>query len=563
MTTAPGYLLDTGQAWVDLHDFRATVAQARQAFAEGRPADAARLADQALLLRQGPLLGGTMGEHMAAEATRLEELLIAAEELRADAHLAAGTGAGIVPGLMALVADHPLRENLRAQLMAALHQAGQAAAAMDVYRQGHTILSEQLGVSPGSRLRAGYAAVLRGAGGGERPAPPGRDRWQVGRQLPADIGDFVGRGAELAAVEVVLAHDRPGTAPSVCVVSGLAGIGKTALAIRAAHLGSARYPDGQLYADLGTATSAEVAARMLRATGVPSAEVPASAQERAALLRSRLAGRRVLLVLDNVRTPEQLSALLPGGPGCAVLATSRVQLTSVPGALHVTLGALPGGEAAEMLITVANRTVGEADREHAREVAELCGGMPLAIRAAAARLVSRPHWTVGVLAGWLRPESSRFDRLASAELDVRRSIARSVDGLPALTRFALRTLSGLRLTRIPASVVATAVGLEDADDVLESLVTNHLIDFVSRGSPGQAQYAIPDLVRLYAWEAAEREDSVEGRFGRPQAFPDGVPSHSSLWGTWRRCAFGSPHCTGRGVLSANPPHASSPPSAPA
>ncbi|HET6703863.1 transcriptional regulator, partial [Amycolatopsis sp.] len=343
----PGYRLHVEPEELDLLVFRAAVADGRRA---ADPVVAAGHYRRALALWRGPVLAGLHVPRLDADVARLESERLAVFEDCVDAELTAGRHGELTGELRAMITEHPLRERLAAQLMIALHRAGQQGSALEVYRRLRKTLIEELGVEPGAEARRVHAAVLRG----EDPVPRLPPAvWPV-CQLPPDIGDFTGREAELAELTGVLGA---GNGVPVAVLSGEPGAGKSTLAVRAAHRLRARFPDGQLYVPLADRDIGEVLADLLRALGVPGPAVPDDVRARAAVFRGRLTDRRVLVVLDDAVDPEHVRTLLPGTPGCAVLVTSRRRLSGLAGAHRLAVGPLSGVDAAELLRRLAGARV--------------------------------------------------------------------------------------------------------------------------------------------------------------------------------------------------------------
>ncbi len=352
------------------------------------------------------------------------------------------------------------------------------------------------------------------------PAPP--------HQLPPDVADFVGRAELVAELRGWLARwpdglagNAEGTAVAVSAVSGKAGVGKSALAVHVAHQLAADFRDGQLYASLRGAGAAgvtplepaEILGRFLRAVGVDGGAVPAGVEERAALYRSRLAGRRVLVVLDDAAGEAQVRPLLPGSPGCAVLVTSRARLAGLAGARLVHLDVLDGGQAVELLARIAGPGRVAAEPEAAAAIAAACGGLPLAVRIAGARLAARPHWSLGRLADLLADECGRLDALAHGDLEVRASLSVSYRGLADGQRRLFRRLGLLDAPDV-ASWVAGALldrPAPEAEAMLEKLVDAQLLDVALWDVTGRPRYRLHDLVRLFARECVHAEEPVAQR----------------------------------------------------
>jgi DNA-binding SARP family transcriptional activator/tetratricopeptide (TPR) repeat protein len=519
-----GYLFTVTDGQLDLHAFERRLAEARTAAGRGEPAAAAAAYRAALGLWRGPALTGVTAPFADAETTRLEERrLVAVEELM-EAELALGRHAGLVGELTALVARHPLRERLRQRLMLALYRAGRQAEALEVYQQGRQLLVEQLGLEPGPELERLQRAILAAdpellqAGTG---ADPGRREVEGARppaQLPPDVADFTGRHEQAAWLRAALKPGPQPAATAVAVVSGKPGVGKTALALHVAHGLRPEFPDGQLYVDLRGAERRplaphDVLERFLRGLGVGGGAVPAVLEERRDLYRSRLADRRVLVVLDNAADEAQVRPLLPGGPGCAVLVTGRARLAALAGARRLDLDVLDPGQATELLGRVAGPERITAEPDAAQAIAELCGHLPLAVRVAGARLAVRRHWRLADLAGLLADERRRLDELAIADIEVRASLALSYEGLDPEGRRLFRRLGLLAAPTVTAWVAAAALDgpLAEAERLLDGLADAHLAGALGTDANGQVRYRFHDLIRLYARERADQEEPAAER----------------------------------------------------
>ncbi|MEV6603593.1 BTAD domain-containing putative transcriptional regulator [Kutzneria sp. NPDC051319] len=523
VTRSPGYLIDAAGT-VDLAQFEDLVRAGRAAATDGQHVAAAAAFRDALACWRGPALAETTGLWLQAEAERLEEIRWTAVEEWAEATLAAGAGAGLVADLTRLVAQQPLRERLRGHLMHALVQAGRQYEALDVYHQGRRIVLAERGLEPGRDLQQLHEAILRSdeslhapAAVAMAPAPPPTTVWNVPGQLPPDIRDLTGRDREGDALCAVLTkpQDGPAVMP-VVVISGPSGIGKTSLAIRVAGRVRSTYPDGQLYVDLDASeragtSSGEILARFLRATGLPPQEVPASADERLDLFRSRLAARRVLLLLDNVITLAQLNSLLPGGSACGVIVTSRRRLVAFPAAAGVHLEPLSTSDAVTLLGTTAGADRVTADPLTAEHIVELCGHLPLAVRTAGAKLALHPQWTVRELERRLAGERERLDVLDAGELRVRPSIALGLDGLPEVGRCAFRRLSMLDAPSFGTWMLAAVLDVpaSTVERVIETLLTHYLVESIGSDQTGQPRYRIHHLLRVYGRELALAEEQPD------------------------------------------------------
>ncbi|BBC36484.1 AfsR family transcriptional regulator [Streptomyces graminofaciens] len=518
-TRPPGYVLRPGVGRVDLAEFEALTGEARRAAADGDHEAAAQMLREGLRLWRGPALGG-LGGALRGEAGRLEEARQAALEERIGAELeAGGHEAELVTELTALVGAHPTRERLRGQLMLGLYRLSRQADALAVYGEGRAVLADELGIDPGPELNALYEAILRAdpalLGNAATAAETAEPTPRTVSLLPPAIGDFTGREEELTAVVEGLSGPREAT--PVVVVSGAAGVGKSALAVQAAHRVAAEYPDGQLYAELhgfsDPVPPGEILGRLLRALG---ADPPEDTAERCDLFRSLLAGRRILLVLDDAGGEAQVRPLLPGSSGCGVLVTSRSRLGGLVGARRTDLDVLDGVRGLELLTRITGpQRVREDPREEAaaRRIVELCGGLPLALRIAGARLATRRHWTPSVLAERLADEHNRLDELSVGDLEVRASLGLSYQALDADARRVLRRLATLGSADVAVWTAAALADLpeDEAEEVVERLVDAQLLDCPGTDQLGQPRYRLHDLVRVYATERAEAEDPVADR----------------------------------------------------
>lgn len=513
-TRPPGYLIHADASLVDRVEFERLAVQGRQAAAAGDHATAARLLGEALALWRGPALGG-IGETLRTMADQLDEARQAALEERISAELAQrGREQELVAELTALVATHPTRERSRGQLMLALYRLGRQADALAVYVEGRDVLAEELGIDPGPELKRMHEAILRAdeallTAAPDAPDPTSRDREAVpvAALLPPTIGDFTGRELQLAGVRDALSGPRD--AMPVVVLSGPGGVGKSTLGVRAAHQVADAYPDGQLYAELRGATDpvapGEVLGRLLYALG---ADPPDGDAERRDLFRSLVAGRRVLLLLDDAASESQVRPLLPGSATCGVLITARARLGALPCTHRADLDVLDTEPGAELLGRVAGERRVSDEPDAARRIVELCGGLPLAIRIAGARLATRRHWTARMLADRLADEHHRLDELAVGDLEVRAGLGMSYRALDAPARTALRRLGLLAAPDVAAWVVTALLDVPEAeaDRVVEQLIDAQLLHCTGVDRAGQPRYRPHDLVRVYAAERADAED---------------------------------------------------------
>lgn len=503
---------------LDAETFESMLDEAAALARAGDDDRAAATIRAALELWEGPAYAGL--DHvpvLRAEAERLTERRLVAFEDLCVAELAAGRASAMIAELREHAAQHPLRERLQELLMTALYRAGQQAAALEVYRRTRAALVEELGVEPSPRLAELHATVLAGEVPVADPlTAKASSRTTVPAQLPAAIADFTGRDKPLALIQDLAGLDAgpagadAGVTP-VLAISGPAGIGKTALAICAAHRLRTGYPDGQLYVDLrGTEAvsldAGDVLARFLRALGTAAEAIPDRAEERATLFRSLVADSRLLVLLDNASSEEQVRQLIPAARGCLVLITSRTPLGGLEGSRLIDLERFDRDQALELLARVAGPERVGAEPRAAARIVELCGLLPLAVRIAAARLAIRPDWALSQLEARLADERRRLDELQLGDLAVRASLASSEEDLQPLARKAFRRLGLLDTPQLPSWLAAAVLdeAPRDSDHVLDQLVDAQLL--VQVEEPGAPRYRFHDLVRLYAREQAEEPD---------------------------------------------------------
>jgi DNA-binding SARP family transcriptional activator/tetratricopeptide (TPR) repeat protein len=529
-----GYLLRADPVAVDVHLFRATVARSR---ATVNPDARVQLLRSALALWRGPALADTApSETRERVCTGLEEARLAALEDRIDTELSLGRHHALIDELVALIAEHQDRPRLIRQLVLALYRGGRTADALSMCRAARRRLSEAFGLDPTPELATLELDILRGvpphdippavldaaaaveptagdvvdlAGPGSAPGP---------RLLPADATGFTGRIAELAKLvgTSLAGPGGPAGAPDaaavpITVICGMAGVGKTALAVHWGHQVAHRFPDGQLYVDLrGYAADpavppVEAIGFLLRALGVAHTDVPADLAEAAALYRSRLSGRRMLIVLDNAASAAQVRPLLPGSSTCSVLVTSRddvLGLVARDGARRLAVRGLSPAEARQLLATVTNPELVLSPSE-ADEVARLCGYLPLALRIAGANLITR----AGDVAGYLS-ELRHGHRLRglSVDQDEESAVSAAFDlsyrKLPPDCQRLFLMLGLCPGPDVGVDTVAAVAGVpvDQVGPTLAKLVAAHLLE-----QPASSRYRLHDLVSLYARHRAVSE----------------------------------------------------------
>jgi DNA-binding SARP family transcriptional activator len=525
VTRAPGYQVVLAPGDLDAELFAARLGQAQLAMAAGDPAGAADLLTGALKLWRGPALDDVESTPpVAAGKARLEESRIEAERLRAAAELACGRPGRVVAHMRELLASYPLREEIWALLIRALLADGRQAEALEACGQARETIADELGVDPGPELQQLYQQILTAditstatvAGFAAGPVPA---------QLPADITDFTGRSDQVQRVRGMLSDSGGEGSPGavrVAVVMGSGGLGKTTLAVHAAHLLAEQFPDGQLYANLQGATTpaapVDVLARFLRAVGMDGVRIPVGEEECAAHFRTRLAGKRALVVLDDARDAAQVSPLLPGSASAAVLVTSRNRLPELMGSKVLDLEVLSTHEARALFtLMVGNQRV-SAEPEATERVLAACAGLPLAIRIAGARLAARATWSVRTLADRLLDERRRLDELRVGNLAVRASFEVSFATLPRPTLpgevdparvFRLLGVWTGPSISLPAAAALVGEPEEAVADALDLLVDAHLLESVRLES--LELYRFHDLLRVYAAERARTQESGQDR----------------------------------------------------
>jgi DNA-binding SARP family transcriptional activator/Tfp pilus assembly protein PilF len=518
VTQPRGYCIRVAADELDVTRCEVLLEGARAAAREGSwhvVADRARAALK--LWRGGPLADVESDLLASQEVPRLEELRLHARETLIDADLHLGRHGEVIVELRQLVVSYPLRERLHAQLMLALYRDGRQAEALAAYSAARQILIDELGTEPGSELQEVHQRILTAdpslAGPGEAAVLSGA---VVPRELPAGVRHFTGRARELAALAALL-EASGGQAPGTVVISaigGTAGVGKTALAVHWAHQVAERFPDGQLYVNLRgydpdqPMPVADALAGFLRALGVPSHDIPAEVAERAARYRSLLAERRMLVVLDNAGSEEQVRPLLPGGQACAVVVTSRDALTGLvirDGAQRLDLDLLPAAEAVDLLRALIGPRV-DADPAAAAALAEQCSRLPLALRVVAELAMVRPGLRLDSLRGELADHQRRLELMDAGgdpRTGVRAVFSWSYRQLGADAAGTFRLVGLHPGADLDAYAAASLTGgpVGEVRGQLEVLVRAHLVRHT-----GPGRYGLHDLLRAYARTLAADQD---------------------------------------------------------
>jgi DNA-binding SARP family transcriptional activator/predicted negative regulator of RcsB-dependent stress response len=520
VASRPGYRLELPGEATDVERAQALIRQP----ADG--ADHVRRAAQlrsALSLWRGKSLSDVASvDWLHEQGMRLEQLRMDGTQALVDVRLDLGEHEQLVPELEQLTNEHPYRENLHRQLMLALYRCGRQADALQAYQRLRRSVVDELGIDPSPDLRTLETAILRQDAGLRLPAPavtvtgrPAADA--VPAQLPLAAHTFIGRTAELTQLDAAPAAS---WALPITVVSGTAGVGKTALAVHWAHRVATHFPDGQLYIDLhgfdpsGVALeSAEVVRRFLQALGVAADQIPADADAQAALYRSRLFGKRVLVVLDNARDSAQVGPLLPGAPTCLVVVTSRRPLTALVaahGAVHVNLDVLGIADARTLLARRIGTDRVATEPDAVDEIIEYCARLPLALAILAARAATSPGTPLHSLAADLRNSRDRLDTLTTDDPngDVRAVFSRSYRALTAAAARLFRLLGlhpGPDVTGPAAASLAGLTRSAVGSSLAELVQANLVIEYKA------GRYKLHDLLRAYATEQAHAYDSPEQR----------------------------------------------------
>jgi DNA-binding SARP family transcriptional activator/tetratricopeptide (TPR) repeat protein len=520
------YRLAADETTSDLIAFRRLVEDARTARAASRPADALHLLMEALGLRHGACgegleLHGRHGDYF----TRVDQEYASAVAEAADAALASSQAPWILPLLRQIAAGEPWNESLQARLMLILAATGQQALALSHYQVVRQRLSSELGVDPGTELRTAHSQVLRQ----EMPAVAGASPANTAMggpvplvppaQLPADLSAFAGREPELSQVAQMLDAADGGPIVGICAIDGMAGIGKTTFAVHWAHQVAKYFQDGQLYLDLrgfdasGSATSPEHALyTLLCSLGMPAGQIPDGLDARAGMYRSLLAKRRVLIVLDNARDVRQVRPLLPGSPGCLVIATSRNPLTGLAmtdGARLLRLDLLSLPAASEALERRLGSARIAAEPDAAKEIIRLCGRLPLALAIVAAR-AAHPGFTLTAIAADLRRTRGRLDGFDAAGVgaDARTVFSWSYRHLSLQAGRLFRLLSLHPTADIAAAASASLLGVppDEVGRLIAELTSTALL---TEHQPGR--YTFHDLIRTYARELLASTDTDQER----------------------------------------------------
>ncbi len=538
--TDAGYVLEVADGDLDLDVFDGGVRRARAARNAGDVAAAAEALHGALRLWRGPAFDGLASPFLDAQREALAERRLTVVEDRIEVDLLLGDHPDLIAELRELVAEHPLQERLRELLMLALHRGDRQADALTVFREARQVLRGELGIEPAARLQELHRRILAGEPIGSvvgkdalRAAAPSAatvvmaasdpgvaTRPQISAtapaQLPHNLHHFTGRDTEIEWLNALVSDDGPVGAVAITAIAGTAGVGKTALAVHWAHQIKGRFTDGQLYVNLrgfGPAASVmepgEAIRGFLDAFGVPPPQIPISLDAQAALYRSLLADRRVLIVLDNARDADQVRPLLPGSPGCLVIVTSRNSLTSlvaVDGAHPLVVDLLGAAEARQLLTKRLGNHRVESEPEAVEVVITACAGLPLALAIVAARAAIQPRFRLAVLAAEILKARGRLDPFIADDVstDIRAVFSWSYEQLSAAGARLFRLLGHYPGPDLASPAVASLAGVPigEARQLLAELTRAHLI---TEHAPDR--FTLHDLLRYYAAEQGRGTDS--------------------------------------------------------
>jgi DNA-binding SARP family transcriptional activator/tetratricopeptide (TPR) repeat protein len=527
MTRSVGYVIMVPDDALDIAKFEQLVSRGRVAASDHRAEEAVQDLRAALGLWRGAAAVGVGSRLVQAAAARLNESRLRVLEDCIDLELGLGRHHDLTGELGELVAQYPLRERLIAQHMLALYRSARQVEALESFREVRGRFLEELGIDPGEELRKLEQAILRNDPALDlapqtrgQPEPARRRTDEIPRQLPAAVADFTGRDDVLGSLVELLSpagteEGEPRYLP-VVTLAGKGGVGKTALALHAAHAVRQYYPDGQLFAQLQVTdgepiSSQELLARFLRALGMASAALPGTLAERTAAYRSFLGDRRVLIVLDDADSVNQVLPLIPGSPTCAVIVTSRYPL-GLPGATHFEIGDIDEQTAVSLLARILGAERVAAEEPSALVLVRLCGCLPLALRIVAAKLAMRPHWRIDQMVRRMTDEGSRLDELVLSGAGIRATLALSYNSLPEDARrlFLLLGLLGAADFASWVSAPLLDADVRTASDLLDKLVEAHLVE-VSVREDAPPRFRLHDLVRIYAIERLAAEGPTAAR----------------------------------------------------
>ncbi|MET9341833.1 BTAD domain-containing putative transcriptional regulator [Nonomuraea sp. NPDC003804] len=515
LTESAGYALKVPPENIDLFIFERCFKEGRISLAEGDYERAVRSLNSALSVWRSTALADIgKGPFLEAYSAQLEEARLQALELRIEADLHLGRHLDAIRELKSLIITHPMHEGFHTKLMLALHRSGRRHEALDTYNKLRKSMVDDLGLEPSLMVQRLQRAVLADdpsliRQGADSPAAP--SIVVPPAQLPPDTADFSGRASTLTNIELMLEKGGDNSPPSVVSLTGMAGVGKTALVVRLGHRLRRHYPDGQFFTRLTSSDGTPVDPRsvlegFLRAIGFRPDQATATLEGRSELFRSWCAERRALIVLDDAASPEQVRPLLPAGAHCAVLMTSRSPLYGLDGARTVEIEPLSTNEAVELLARISGNQWTERERKAAHTIAKLSDHLPIAIRAVGSKLAMSSHLSVDKLVNRLADQRRRLAEFGSGDLDLRARLRRSYCKLDSTARRALSLMSGRQDTAFSVDDVAAMLGKDpmEADAILDQIFAERLLQPVGDQAVGEIQYwRPPDLVRIFVQELSD------------------------------------------------------------
>ncbi|MFJ9647452.1 BTAD domain-containing putative transcriptional regulator [Streptomyces sp. NPDC101206] len=515
VTAAPGYLLRRGGHQIDSVQFASGVAAAQTLAQRGNAGASADLLGQALALWRGPVLTDISSPVIESEAVLLEHRRLAAYEQYATLQLQLGRHREIIAELTTLVSDQPLWEQARAALMLAHYRSGHRSEALSLFRQAQRVFREEIGLEPGRVLQDLHTAILQETSGlmpaADLPGP--LSAGTALPELPSGAASFIGRDRELNTLDTLLRRARGG-ASAVGLLVGRPGIGKTALALHWARGAAEAFADGQLYVDLKQTEAADVPVVLLRALGLSDAQIPRSHQDRLKEFHRRVEDRRMLVILDGVPDDTTADELVPKSGSCCFLLTS-CRVLAIAAQVRLRLAELKPAEAVALLGSlVSDGSVEEGGAAAANELAALCDHLPLALSAAAARLVAKPHWRLPHLLARLSDPRHRLEELYTGAPTLRTALGSGYDALPPAAAELYARLGLIDGDRIPVWAAQALLDTDpmDAQGLLEELVDATLLEVTDTGADGWFRYRLPSLLALHAEETVHAvEDAAERR----------------------------------------------------
>lgn len=515
-TANPGYVLAPGPYRIDAVEFEEKSELAQEQLRRHRTDDALRLMREALDLWRGPVLSGMSEQSLGADMRRLEEKRQSIREELAELRLERGEYRQLIPELTAALHDHPLREATRAALMLALYQAGRSSESTDLFRDAYRMSIEEFGIAPGHKLQEMHQAILRDDPAllRYRGAPEHLPEGTAVVRVPLDVPCFTGREEEIAELDRLLEPAFGGESLRLGVITGGPGVGKSALAARWAHQSASAFPDGRLFVGLGQSRNgepAEALAQVLRTLEGPTADVDEPFDGLALRYQETIAGKRLLLIFDDVRDIAQLEPLLPLSNSCCVLVTTTAAL-EIQTPTFLPLTPLDTDRGVEYLDRMVSGDRVRSDPGGAARLVSLCDGLPLALSCAAARLRAKPHWNLRRLLARLEDPRHRLDELRLGTADLRARFDSGYAGLAPAAAALYRRLPLLQDATIDLDTASALLNADQvtAEEVLEQLVDVHLLA-ASPEPHGDPLYKLSHLLEAHAQERLRSDEAPDER----------------------------------------------------